>query len=108
MLTLPIKKKWFDLILSGEKREEYRKISPYYASRFQNLFQRNTDEKRDLLSERILQYVSVVRSRVHLRYRRRKRGMWSRARTNVLSATYQENLNANNKYHLDGKTGGSI
>lgn len=24
MLTLPIKKKWFDLILSGEKTEEYR------------------------------------------------------------------------------------
>lgn len=26
MLTLPIKKKWFDMILSGEKREEYRDI----------------------------------------------------------------------------------
>lgn len=24
MLTLPIKKKWFDMILSGEKKEEYR------------------------------------------------------------------------------------
>lgn len=45
MLILPIKKKWFDLILSGEKKEEYRKISPYYTSRFQNLFRDNTDEK---------------------------------------------------------------
>lgn len=45
MLTLPIKKKWFDLILSGEKREEYRKLSPYYTSRFQNLFHGDTDEK---------------------------------------------------------------
>lgn len=45
MLTLPIKKKWFDLILSGEKKEEYRKISPYYASRFQNLFHGDADEK---------------------------------------------------------------
>lgn len=45
MLTLPIKKKWFDLILSGEKREEYRKISPYYTSRFQNLFHADTDAK---------------------------------------------------------------
>lgn len=34
MLTLPIKKKWFDMIKSGEKQEEYREIKPYYASRF--------------------------------------------------------------------------
>ena len=34
MLTLPIKKKWFDMILSGEKKEEYREIKPYYISRF--------------------------------------------------------------------------
>ena len=33
MLTLPIKKKWFDMILSGEKKEEYREIKPYYNSR---------------------------------------------------------------------------
>ena len=36
MLTLPIKKKWFDMILSGEKKEEYRDIKPYYVSRFSN------------------------------------------------------------------------
>ena len=35
MLTLPIKKKWFDMILSGEKKEEYREIKPYYNSRFE-------------------------------------------------------------------------
>lgn len=34
MLTLPIKKKWFDMILSGEKKEEYRKRCPYYGDRF--------------------------------------------------------------------------
>ena len=33
MLTLPIKKKWFDMIKSGEKKEEYREIKPYYNSR---------------------------------------------------------------------------
>lgn len=38
MLTLPIKKKWFDMILSGEKKEEYREIKPYYKSRFFSLF----------------------------------------------------------------------
>lgn len=38
MLTLPIRKKWFDMILSGEKKEEYREIKGYYETRFQNLF----------------------------------------------------------------------
>lgn len=38
MLILPIKKKWFDMILSGEKNEEYREIKPYYESRLQSLF----------------------------------------------------------------------
>ena len=38
MLILPIKKKWFDMITSGEKKEEYREIKPYYDSRFMNEF----------------------------------------------------------------------
>lgn len=37
MLILPIKKKWYDMILSGEKKEEYREIKQYYRSRFENL-----------------------------------------------------------------------
>lgn len=39
MLVLPIKKQWFDMIVSGEKLEEYRNITPYYESRFGNLFE---------------------------------------------------------------------
>lgn len=38
MLTLQIKKKWFDMILSGEKKEEYRDLKPYYQSRFRNVW----------------------------------------------------------------------
>lgn len=38
MLTLPIRKKWFDMILSGNKKEEYREIKPYYSTRFCNCF----------------------------------------------------------------------
>ena len=30
MLILQIKRKWFDMILAGEKKEEYRDIKPYY------------------------------------------------------------------------------
>lgn len=38
MLILPIKKKWFDMIVSGEKTEEYREIKPYYFTRFRNIW----------------------------------------------------------------------
>ena len=34
MLILPIKRKYFDMIISGIKKEEYREIKPYYISRF--------------------------------------------------------------------------
>lgn len=36
MLTLPIKKKWFEMIVSGEKQEEYRNITPRYTAMFRN------------------------------------------------------------------------
>lgn len=32
-LTLTLKKKWFDLIKSGEKKEEYREVKAYYVGR---------------------------------------------------------------------------
>lgn len=38
MLTLPIKKKWFDLIKDGTKKEEYRAMTEYYETRLQNVF----------------------------------------------------------------------
>ena len=34
MLTLPIKKQWYDAILAGKKKIEYREIKPYWTSRF--------------------------------------------------------------------------
>lgn len=33
ILHLTLKKKWFDMILSGEKKEEYREIKPYWLKR---------------------------------------------------------------------------
>lgn len=36
ILILHIKKKWFDLILSGEKKEEYREVKPYWSKRLCN------------------------------------------------------------------------
>jgi hypothetical protein len=33
VLHLTLKKKWFDMIASGEKKEEYREIKSYWISR---------------------------------------------------------------------------
>lgn len=33
-IHLPLRKKWFDLIKQGIKKEEYREITPYWLSRF--------------------------------------------------------------------------
>ena len=37
MLTLPIKKQWFDMIMYGGKNEEYRSMTPYYEQRFKGI-----------------------------------------------------------------------
>ena len=34
VLKMTLKKKWFDMIASGEKKEEYREIKQYWVSRF--------------------------------------------------------------------------
>lgn len=49
-LILPIKKKWFDMILYGEKKEEYREIKPYWETRFQKYYGMlyNTTEVKDV------------------------------------------------------------
>lgn len=31
--SMPIKKEWFDMILRGEKKEEYREHKPYWSKR---------------------------------------------------------------------------
>lgn len=38
VLHLTLKKKWFDMIASGQKPEEYREIKMYWATRLQNGF----------------------------------------------------------------------
>ena len=51
MLTLPIKKKWYDMILSGEKKEEYRSVSPYYTIRFRKFITLNPNYSDDYIKE---------------------------------------------------------
>lgn len=65
MLTLPIQKRWFDMILSGEKKEEYRDIKEYYETRFQNLFGALTVHSVSVFSDNeeyeLLQGESVIK-----------------------------------------------
>lgn len=35
-LFLVLKKEWFDMIASGEKKEEYREIKPFWSKRLEN------------------------------------------------------------------------
>jgi len=41
-LHLNLKKKWFDMILSGEKKQEYREIKKYWINRLLNLIWHNS------------------------------------------------------------------
>ena len=43
MLILPIKRRWFDMIRSGEKKEEYRDRTPYYDARLGDCLGREID-----------------------------------------------------------------
>lgn len=38
ILHLTLKKKWFDMIASGEKKEEYREITPYWKRRLEETY----------------------------------------------------------------------
>lgn len=40
ILALTVSKQWFDMIMAGEKTEEYREIKPYWVAR---LFQNNSN-----------------------------------------------------------------
>lgn len=54
ILNLTLKKKWFDMVSSGEKKEEYREMKPYWhmrllnkdfdAVRFRNGYSKNAPE----------------------------------------------------------------
>lgn len=47
MLTFILKKKWFDLIKSGEKTVEYREVKDYWTARLINAYYYNTKDIND-------------------------------------------------------------
>lgn len=50
MLILPIKKKWLDMIMAGEKKEEYRQVKPYWTVRVVHWLG-HTDSEKELVLE---------------------------------------------------------
>ena len=46
VLPLVLKGKWYDMIASGEKREEYRDFKPFWITRFEKWWARNPGDKR--------------------------------------------------------------
>jgi len=50
-LHLNLKKKWFDMILSGEKKEEYREIKTHYLSRLVDFKTMHHHKKQGVFEE---------------------------------------------------------
>ena len=59
-LILTLKKKWFDMILSGEKKEEYRKIKAYWHSRLMKSFY--DKDKNDFVDKLISPSVIIFKN----------------------------------------------
>ena len=56
VMTLTINKEWFDKIVSGEKKEEYREIKKYWASRLVS----QQSESGDVLFDEFGGYCRVI------------------------------------------------
>lgn len=59
-LHLTLKKKWFDMILSGEKKEEYREIKYYWIKRLLWNF-------NDIDSDEIMELINDLRNPIRYR-----------------------------------------
>ena len=64
MLVLPIKKEWFNMIASDEKKEEYREIKKYYNSRLGNYY---INHVLDARARRILKDMGTTTKKVMFR-----------------------------------------
>jgi hypothetical protein len=51
VLHLTLKKKWFDMILSGEKKEEYRELKRYWIQRLTNEFAFESKDKDNMYKD---------------------------------------------------------
>lgn len=49
VLNLTLNRKWYDLILKGEKKLEYRELKKYWISRFSDVGSKANSEMTDLI-----------------------------------------------------------
>ena len=69
ILDLPLKAIWYDMIESGEKKEEYREHNSYWAKRFYTCYDKSTDcriyitEKCKYCCKPLLKHYDSVRFR---------------------------------------------
>ena len=92
MLILPIKGKWFNMILSGDKREEYREIKPYYTTRFKKIFEMYPNSNIPTgLDKQLIGFRNGYGSRMFIGCQDRQGRMGSRTRKGILYATHTRN-----------------
>lgn len=71
-IILPIKGEWYEMLLRGEKEDEYREIKPFYEVRFSNCFREFLDNmtvggKHGTLNEWL--FTGLVDFRVYVTFR---------------------------------------
>ena len=61
VLNLVVSKQWFDMIVSGEKKEEYREIKDYWTVRLYDVFAKNpTKYLMDKKISRDIDYLKLM------------------------------------------------
>ena len=89
MLELVLKKKWYDMIDSGEKKEEYRELKPYWWTRiFESPYHKMRDDLTTLSEGGYAQKHYTVRFR--LGYRKDAPQMIWRMNFNVIGKAKPE------------------
>lgn len=70
VLYLTLQKKWYDMIASGEKKEEYRDIKPYWLARIHKLKGMSKPQKQEMCDD-LLRPTSAIRWRFANHYSHR-------------------------------------
>lgn len=61
-ILLPIQTKWFNMILSGEKKEEYRAYKPFWTKRVENACMNKYSAK--------FNDYTILNAKIHVGYKR--------------------------------------
>lgn len=61
ILDLPLKAKWYEMIESGNKKEEYREIKKYWIGRLAKCGGRNSYEKTGFYCKKAICFSCITR-----------------------------------------------